>query len=89
MSESAETGDLKDFETQFARLQAIVSELESGSLSLDQGMTLYREGIRCSRSCKTLLENARHELHKWQNGEEVELNVSLNVSTEENGRLED
>ncbi|MBQ7617772.1 MAG: exodeoxyribonuclease VII small subunit, partial [Desulfovibrio sp.] len=29
--------DIKNFETQFARLQAIVSELETGATSLEKG----------------------------------------------------
>lgn len=75
--------DIKNFETQFARLQAIVSELETGATSLEKGMALYREGLLCSRACRNMLENARHELHKWQNGEEVPLPLKEDLPCQE------
>lgn len=67
--ETSTTG-LESFEKTFARLQEIVRTLESGSVSLDQGMALFKEGVRCSTTCKDMLEHARHELYKWQNGKE-------------------
>ncbi|MBQ7457008.1 MAG: exodeoxyribonuclease VII small subunit [Desulfovibrio sp.] len=65
----SETPSMKDFETIFQRLQEIVRELESGTVTLDQGMQLFQEGVRCSNACRSMLETARHTLHKWQNGE--------------------
>ena len=44
------------------------------ALALEKGMALYREGLLCSQNCRTMLENARHQLQKWQDGEEQPLN---------------
>ena len=59
------------FETRLERLQEIVVALERGDLPLDQGMALYREGVECARLCRRRLEEARHEVRLWRNGEEV------------------
>ncbi|MCR4665810.1 MAG: exodeoxyribonuclease VII small subunit [Desulfovibrio sp.] len=61
------------FEQNFSRLKDIVGELESGSISLDRGMSLFQEGMLCSKRCKSMLESARHQLTKWQEGEETPL----------------
>ena len=76
MENAKKTDDLTNFEEQFSRLQAIVQELESESLALEKGMALYREGLLCSQNCRTMLEKARHQLQKWQNGEEQPLNLA-------------
>ena len=62
------------FEKKMARLQEIVSALESGDLPLEEGMALYKEGAACSRFCREQLEKARHELSLWQDGELKSLN---------------
>lgn len=64
------------FEVKMARLQEIVSSLESGDLPLEKGMALYKEGAECSRFCREQLEKARHELSLWQDGELKPLDVS-------------
>ena len=76
--------NLESFEAKLERLQTIVNQLESGTLPLDQGMALYREGMRCSKDCKALLENAKHELTQWKNEEEISLDLgtSSEVSAE-------
>ena len=57
-----------DFEQALARLQEIVQVLESGNVSLAQGLALYKEGAACSRQCRGLLNKARHEISLWQDG---------------------
>lgn len=44
------------------RLQDIVRELESADLPLERNVALYKEGMILVRSCKELLERARHEV---------------------------
>ena len=58
-------------EKKMARLQEIVTALESDDLPLEQGMALYREGMGCSRFWRERLEKARHELDLWQDGQAV------------------
>ena len=50
------------FEQQMQRLQEIVQELERSDLSLERNVALYKEGRTLARSCKELLERARHEI---------------------------
>ena len=63
------------FETRLERLQEIVHTLERGEVPLEQGMALYREGVECARLCRKRLEEARHEVRLWQNGEEQDFDV--------------
>lgn len=47
------------FESSMKRLDEIVKALESGKLSLDESLDLYKEGIELSVDCKKNLENAK------------------------------
>lgn len=44
------------------RLQTIVQELERADLPLEKNVALYKEGRGLVRSCKEMLEKARHEI---------------------------
>ncbi len=52
----------QSFERQMQRLQEIVQELERTDLALEKNVALYKEGRELARSCKELLERARHEI---------------------------
>lgn len=52
----------KKFEAALARLEEIVSELESGELGLEQSLKLFEEGIRLSRICSARLEEAERKV---------------------------
>lgn len=54
----------KDFETALARLEAIVREMESGSLSLDRMMACFEEGIRLSAWCDRKLNEVEKKIEK-------------------------
>ena len=47
-----------DFERSLARLEEVVSKLESPQLSLDEAMKLFEEGVELSRECQKHLEEA-------------------------------
>ena len=70
---SAKTDDT--FEKKMARLQEIVTALESGDLPLEKGVALYKEGAACARRCREQLEKARHELELWQDGQARPMNM--------------
>lgn len=61
------------FEKAMQRLEEIVKALESGSLTLAEGMALYKEGAVHARFCREKLDKARIELEIWQDGEAVPL----------------
>lgn len=46
------------FETAYAELQTIVSQLESGALPLEDSVALYERGRQLSAHCQTLLDQA-------------------------------
>ena len=50
------------FEERLARLQAIVSALESGNSPLEESVALYREGLAHAAACRQQLEKARHDI---------------------------
>ena len=50
------------FEEAFKRLEAIVENLESGDLSLEESMKLFEEGIGLTEACKSRLEDAEKKI---------------------------
>lgn len=50
------------FEQDLKRLEKIVADIESGSLSLDENIKLYEEGVTISKKCLELLENAKGKI---------------------------
>ena len=68
------------YEENFNKLKEIVHELESGNVPLERGMQLFKEGVSRSNACRTMLEEARHQLHKWQNGGEVPITIDAQVA---------
>jgi exodeoxyribonuclease VII small subunit len=53
-----EPGKKPDFEHSLTRLEEIVRRLESASLSLDDAMKLFEEGVALSRDCQKQLDQA-------------------------------
>ena len=49
----------QSFEDDLKRLQKIVEELSSGKLSLQEALKKYEEGIRLSKECSEVLEEAQ------------------------------
>lgn len=46
----------KNFELSMEQLERIVSDLESGDLSLEESIKKFEEGIKLSRSCSKMLD---------------------------------
>lgn len=62
----------QSFEDQMQRLQDIVRELERADLPLERNVALYKEGRELARSCKDMLDRARHEIRLYgEDGEET------------------
>ncbi len=51
-------GAALSFEQAFTCLKEVVAELERAELPLDRALTLFEEGIRLSRICKSRLDEA-------------------------------
>jgi exodeoxyribonuclease VII small subunit len=52
----------KKFEAALARLEEIVTELESGELGLEQSLRLFEEGVKLARICNARLEEAERKV---------------------------
>ena len=52
----------KNFEEQMAELEKIVTELEKGDLSLDESVAKFEEGIKLSKKCNKVLEEAEKKI---------------------------
>ena len=52
------------FETAMARLEEIVSLLESGRCTLDESLKLFEEGSRLTAFCRKALETAEQKIIK-------------------------
>ena len=64
----------KKFEAALARLEEIVSSLESGELGLEQSLKLFEEGVKLARICNARLEEAERKVEvllKDKNGKVI------------------
>ena len=52
----------KNFEEQMAELEKIVAELEKGDLSLYDSVAKFEEGIKLSKECNKVLEEAEKKI---------------------------
>ncbi len=50
------------FESNMENLEKIVSELENGKLNLDESITKFEEGIKISKECNKILEDAEKKI---------------------------
>ena len=50
------------FETALKQLEAIVKEMESGDLSLEQAVKKYETGIEKVRYCMQILDNTENKI---------------------------
>jgi len=52
----------KSFEENIEDLEKIVSELENGDLNLDDSVSKFEEGIKISKECNKMLEDAEKKI---------------------------
>ena len=50
------------FEQALARLEVIVAELERGELPLEDSMRIFEEGMKLSKTCLKMLEDAERKV---------------------------
>ncbi len=82
------------FEEALARLEVIVSELERGDLTLDDSMRIFEEGMKLSKTCLKMLEDAERKVEilvRDKDGHKRVRALELDVMTEreedgENGK---
>ena len=47
-----------DFEAALAELEALVEQMESGELSLEESLSAFERGVKLTRHCQSALKNA-------------------------------
>ena len=61
-----------NFEETMQELEKIVQELEKGDLNLDDSINKFEEGMKLSKQCSDLLENAEKRITiLLKDGEEI------------------
>lgn len=60
------------FEEAMEQLENIAGELEKGNLNLDESVAKFEEGMKLSKQCNELLENAERKITSLlKDGDEV------------------
>ena len=66
------------FEEKIESLENIVSKLEKGDLNLDDSMAKFEEGMKLSKECSKILENASKEMVRRKQGKRDYIKEALN-----------
>ena len=62
MTKKAATDQVQQFEAAMKDLESIVSQMESGSMSLEESLGAYEKGIALFRQCQSMLEQAQQRV---------------------------
>jgi exodeoxyribonuclease VII small subunit len=58
--------DSLTYDQAFAELEALLAELESGDLPLEQTLALYEQGVSLANLCARKLADAELRVRQWQ-----------------------
>ena len=67
----------KSIEARLSELEAILEELESGDLELDQALKRFEQGVKLSRECQNTLEDAEMKIKILMDNELKDTDLSL------------
>jgi len=56
----------QDFETALAQLESLVSQMETGTLPLDQSLAAYEQGVELAKICQRRLDQAEQQVKVLQ-----------------------
>ena len=62
----------KSFEERMSNLEIIKKELEKDDLSLDEAVQKFEDGMKISRECREILDNAEKKITILLEGEETD-----------------
>lgn len=71
------------FEDAIEKLDEIAKELESGKLDLEETMVKFEEGMKLSKECNDMLENAEKKITILLQGDNTEEIIEKDFLTEE------
>lgn len=52
----------KSFEKTMTELETVISQLEQGQLALDEALTAFEKGIKLSKACQKILDQAEQKV---------------------------
>lgn len=61
---SSSDHSISEFEQSLEKLEAIVSQMEQGSLTLEQSLSAFEEGVTLTRNCQESLREAEQRVSK-------------------------
>lgn len=64
---------MKTFEQSISELEEIASKLEAGDTSLDESLELFEKGIKLSKSCQKMLDDAEKKVSVLMTNEDGEM----------------
>lgn len=71
MTKSAQSNTL-DFESSLLELEAIVSQMESGNLPLEQSINAYKRGAALLQTCQKSLSDAEQQVRILNDANQLE-----------------
>lgn len=68
-----------DFENALEELEALVTAMEQGELSLEESLAAFEKGIKLTRECQTALKQAEQKVQVLigENGETAPLDIAV------------
>jgi exodeoxyribonuclease VII small subunit len=63
----------KTFEQSITELEEIVSQLEGGDVTLDQSLALFEKGIKLSKNCQKMLDEAEKKVSVLMTNDDGEI----------------
>ena len=68
----SESNSSPSFEAKLAELEALVRQMEQGSMPLDHSLDTFEKGVRLAKECHTILDTASQKVTEIkQSGEET------------------
>lgn len=76
-----------DLEASLSELEAIVAQMETGELTLEQSLAAFEQGIKLTRDCQARLQQAEQQVQMLieQNGEPTLTGFDTDTSTQDDG----
>ena len=74
---SSDKKNSESIEARLIELEAILEELESGELELDQALKRFEQGVKLSRECQKTLEDAEMKIKILMDNELKDTDQSL------------
>ncbi|HMD14016.1 MAG TPA: exodeoxyribonuclease VII small subunit [Bacteroidota bacterium] len=81
---SSDKKDIGSFERSLKRLEEIVEQLEDGSITLDEVMKMYEEGVSLSKQCLEHLSQAEVTLKRLSKDAKGNFDLFEGIDGEEN-----